>query len=293
MTVPPARPRPRFLRLLLRGAIIAALLWIVVTSVFALSFQNAIVFPRAVALAQGEVLGAPPAGAEQVWITSKGDQPGRRVEAWFFPGEGRSAGSPGPAVMIFHGNAMLIDFCVGRAEQWRRLGVSALVCEYCGYGRSEGDPTQRRITSDMLQFRAWLDARPEVDSARIVYHGRSLGGAVAAALAEERPPAAMILECTFTSMGAMFWRSFVPGFLATNPYRTQDTLARVKAPVLLLHAERDEVVPVDHARSLHRACPTSELHVLPGGHNDFPVDAREYERIVETFARAHGLAGGP
>lgn len=252
----------------------------------ALSIQNSIVFPRDFAAAQGP-LAAPPPGFEQVWITSVGDQPGKRVEAWFLPGEGRTAASAGPAVMIFHGNAMLIDYCVDWAADWRRRGFSALVCEFRGYGRSEGDPTQARIHSDMLQFRAWLDARPEVDPARIVYHGRSLGGAVAAALAVERPPAAMVLECTFTSMGAMFWRSFVPGFLATNPYPTIRTLPRFDGPTLLLHGYRDEIVPVSHARRLHRAAPRSELHILPGGHNDFPEDPAEFNRVIDAFVRKY------
>lgn len=283
-----SKPR-RFIVRLVRVAAVVVLLWILVTAVFALSVQNALVFPRSFALAQGGVLEGPPADAERVWVTSTGDQPGMRVEAWLFVGKGRSAQSPGPAVMIFHGNAMLIDFCVDWARHYSSMGVSAMVCEFRGYGRSEGDPTQDRIQSDMVQFRDLLDERPEVDPARVVYHGRSLGGAVAAALAVERPPAAMILECTFTSMSAMFWRSFVPGFLATNPYATVRTLPEFKGPILLLHGERDDIVPASHARALHKACPGSELRVLKGGHNDFPEDRAERGAIILDFLTRHGL----
>ena len=75
-----------------------------------------------------------------------------RVEAWFLPGEGASADTPAPLVVFTHGNAELIDDWPSNLDQYRRWGMSVLLPEYRGYGRSGGSPSQEDITADAVWF---------------------------------------------------------------------------------------------------------------------------------------------
>src|SRR5690606_34255575 len=99
-----------------------------------------------------------------------------RVEAWLLPGDGVSAERPGPAVVFAHGNAELIDHWPGALARYRRLGVSVVLPEYRGYGRSAGRPSESAIRDDLRALHARLSSHPMVDVTRLVYHGRSLGG---------------------------------------------------------------------------------------------------------------------
>jgi fermentation-respiration switch protein FrsA (DUF1100 family) len=89
--------------------------------------------------------------------------------------------------------------------------------EYRGYGRASGTPSQAALVADGARFYDWLAARPEVDRRRIVLQGTSLGGAIATAVAAERKPAALVLECTFTSMGALAHGYGLPTVLCKHP----------------------------------------------------------------------------
>jgi fermentation-respiration switch protein FrsA (DUF1100 family) len=227
-------------------------------------------------------------GIERLWLAA-GD--GARVEAWYGPAPGRSAADPGPAVIFTHGNGELIDDWPGALEPYRRWGVSVLLPEYRGYGRSSGTPSEAAIVADMEQAFHWLAQRPEVDRSRIILHGRSLGGGVAAAFAARRPPAALILESTFTSMTAFFNRFALPSFVCTNPFATDRVVSALKSPILIFHGSRDEVVPVAHGRRLHELAPRSHYVEMDAGHNDFPPDRERYWARIRVFLAENGITG--
>lgn len=208
-------------------------------------------------------------GVEQVWITS---DDGCRVEAWFKPGRGRTAMAPGPAVMYFHGNNDSVDTGWWVARHNVENGISTLVVENRGYGRAEGHPAQQAIVADAIRFYDGLAIRPEVDARRIYFHGSSLGGAVAVAVAEHRQPAALVLECTFTSMEAMAHRYGMPGFLCRHPFRTDRVLPTLDIPIAIFHGRRDDFIPVTHARRLHELAPRARYVELDCGHDDFHND---------------------
>jgi len=136
---------------------------------------------------------------QRIWL-EKDQGP---VEGWLLQGLGVAAEKPGPAVLIAHGNRELIDFYLDRARAYRRMGFTVLLAEYRGYGRSAGAPSRQRIAADFERFFDRLASLPFVDAKRIVFHGRSLGGAVLSELSRQRPPAALIVESTFTSIKAM------------------------------------------------------------------------------------------
>ncbi|MCK5798404.1 MAG: alpha/beta hydrolase, partial [Deltaproteobacteria bacterium] len=206
-------------------------------------------------------------GLERWWI----DIYDGRVEAWFLPGDSVSADHPGPAVIFAHGNGELIDDWPESLAGYRRLGISVLLPEYRGYGRSSGSPSEETIVADVLRFRDRLTERKDVDATRILYHGRSLGGGVIAALAAHHKPRAMILQSTFTSLPRLVRRFLVPGFIILDHF---DTLAVVKTldiPILVLHGTSDRLIPAHHGETLARAAHHGTLRLYPEQpHNFWP-----------------------
>jgi len=161
-----------------------------------------------------------------------------------------------------------------------------LLVEYPGYGRCSGAPTQASITRALVAAYDWAVSRPTIDPGRVIGYGRSLGGGAVCALARERRLAALVLESTFTSVRSLAASLFgVPGFLVRDPFDNLGCVRAFEGPVLVLHGERDEVIPVEHARRLHEAAAASELHLAPCGHNDC---ARPWA-VIEAFLVARQL----
>jgi len=262
--------------------------------------QDRFVFPRSMA-GPGRPAGQVPRGVESIWIDAGTAAAPIRTEAWFAMPEAGVAGvglgvgaAPGkvPAVIFFHGNGELIDSAFDAAAGWRRRGYAVLFPEFRGYGRSGGEPSQAALTEDAVRFYDILAARPEIDAARIVLHGRSLGGGVAVQLAAARPAAALVLESTFTSAASFSWSVGAPPLLMRHPFRSDRVLPRLGRPVLFLHGVDDEIIPVEHSRRLHAMTPGSVVVELPGHHNDFPVDRAGYWRAIDGFLECQGLPAG-
>ncbi len=135
-----------------------------------------------------------PPGAERWWFEhaegSSDKSEGTQTAAHFYPGDGVDEARPGPVVLFAHGNAEFIEDYDEAFPMYRKLGVSVLLVEYRGCGHSTGKPTKTGITEDHVAFFDRLAADPRVDPARIVLHGRSMGGGIVAAVAEARPAAA-------------------------------------------------------------------------------------------------------
>jgi pimeloyl-ACP methyl ester carboxylesterase len=242
------------------------------------SAQRALLFPgSSAALGAGELARF---GGRAVWL----DHEAGRTEAWLLPS--LRASEARPTLLLFaHGNGELVDHWAGAFDEPRRSGVSVLLVEYPGYGRSPGRATQASIASAMRAAYDFGVAELGADPSRIVAYGRSVGGGAACALAREREVAALVLESTFTSIRDMARAFWIPGFLVVDPFDNVAALRRFRGPVLLLHGERDEMIPAAHAARLRAAAPHAELHLLPCGHNDCP---RPWA-LLERFLAAHGL----
>jgi hypothetical protein len=247
-------------------------------------------FGLACAMQRSVLFPAPPAGgadalaripdAERIWLETNG----ARTEAWYLPpmpAESR----PAPLVIFTHGNGELIDDWAVAFEPLRRWGAGVLLVEYPGYGRSTGSPSQRSIAATMTNAYDRMRARADVDPQRIIAYGRSLGGGAACALASERSIAALVLESTFTSVRPLALGFGLPGFLVRDPFDNLDVLRGYPGPVLIVHGERDEIIPVAHASALHAAAPRSRLALEPCGHND----CERPWLLVRDFLRENGL----
>ncbi len=211
------------------------------------------------------------------------------MEAWFLPGDGVSVASPGPAVVFGHGNAELIEHWPELLAPYRQMGISVLLPEYRGYGRSAGTPSEAAIREDFLAFFARLVARPEVDPRRVVLHGRSLGGGAVCTLAERHPPAALVLQSTFTSVADVAKGWLVPRALVADRFESLPVVQRLECPVLVVHGRRDRIVPFAHGEALARSCRRGRLVAVDADHNDCPPEWGSFWREIDLFLRDAGV----
>ena len=201
---------------------------------------------------------------------------GERLHGWWVPARGAPARAH---VLLCHGNAGNVGDRVLHAALLAGLGLDVLLFDYRGYGRSTGRPSEQGTYSDARGARSALLARPGVDPERVVHLGESLGGAVALALALEHPPAALVLQSTFTSVRDLARRHypFIPPPLVPDAYPSLRRIADLRAPLLVIHGDRDEIVPLFHAEALFEAArePKRLLVIEGAGHNDLLTVAGE------------------
>ncbi|MBU0986072.1 MAG: alpha/beta hydrolase [Proteobacteria bacterium] len=245
--------------------------------------QRQMMFPRGLI----EVPSEDPhiAGLERIWIeTGFG-----KVEAWFLPPlENRDSG-PAAAVIFAHGNGELIDFWPEELCKFNRLGIGVLLVEYPGYGRSAGSPSQDSIEETFAVAYDVLVARQDVDAARIILFGRSLGGGAVCALAAQRPSSALILMSTFISARSFASRYLVPEFLVRDPFDNMGVVANYPKPILIMHGKFDEVIPYQHGAALYQAAQKGKMITYNSGHNDCPPRWDNFWQDVELFLREAGV----
>lgn len=216
---------------------------------------------------------------------------GARVEAIYLPAT--SAPTPGPAVIFAHGSESRIEESIAMLAPYRRMGLAVLLPEYRGYGASGGRPGEAEILGDFAHFFDRLVDRPEIDGARVVLHGRSLGGGVVGALSDRRRAAALVLESTFTSLPDLASQWGAPMFVFTDRFDTRDVLMRSSTPTLILHGVDDEHVPFRHAVELHRVAWDSRLIAYRAGHGDLPRTEAAYWSRIRAFLVEVGVIRPP
>jgi pimeloyl-ACP methyl ester carboxylesterase len=209
---------------------------------------------------------------------------GERLHGWWIGARTDSLGH----LLLCHGNAGNIGDRVLHAALLTAAGFDVLLFDYRGYGRSTGRPSEEGTYRDARAALACLLEQSAVDPARVFYLGESLGGSVAVDLALERPPAGLVLLSAFTGvrdLGRLHY-PFVPAALIPDAYPTLRRIGELHTPLLVLHGDRDEIVPLSHARALlEGAAGPKQMYVFPGlGHNDLvPLAGTEFARVIASW----------
>lgn len=225
---------------------------------------------------------------EDLYLTT---EDGVKIHAFYLPSpHGPSSGLPSGnarALLFLHGNAGNASHRLPNAAELGRLGCAVLVLEYRGYGLSDGRPTE---SGSYLDAQAGLAALIDrgFSSRRIVLFGRSLGGAIAVDLAQDRDLGGVILESTFTSLAAVARTIGGPimSYLAGSRFESIDKISRVRAPLLFFHGDRDEVIDYRLGRALFEAAPEPKAFetIAGAGHNDTTqVGGRRYFERIGAF----------
>ena len=249
-------------------------------------FQRQMLFPRSMAPTLADMPANFP-GLERIWL----QLPGMRVESWLLPAGTRDR--PAPAVILTHGNAETIDFLPEEFHLFKNRGVTLMMVEFPGYGRSEGSPSQTAISAVMEKAYDVLVNRPDVDGDRIILMGRSLGGAATCQLAVRRPSRALILISAFTSVTAFAPRYLVPPFLVRDPFDNLAVMRTYRQPVLIFHGIRDEIIPYRHGQTLAANAGDATLVSFESGHNDLLTGPRFWQEIDAFFKRIDLFAPPP
>jgi fermentation-respiration switch protein FrsA (DUF1100 family) len=191
---------------------------------------------------------------------------------------------PAGHILFCHGNGGNVGDRLIDAQLLTGAGFNVLLFDYRGYGRSTGRPDEEGTYRDALAAKEALVSQPECDPDGVVYLGESLGGAIALELAVQAPPRGLILQSTFTSVRAMARLHYpvIPSGFVPDAYPSIRRIARLRAPLLVLHGDRDEVVPLSQARELFEAAPEPKrMHVFGGlGHSDLVAAGSEYARVI-------------
>lgn len=217
---------------------------------------------------------------------------GEQLHGWWIESRAGRLGH----VLLFHGNAGNVGDRVLHAELLTAAGFDVLLFDYRGYGRSSGKPSEEGTYSDARAALACLREQPGADPARVFLLGESLGGAIAVDVALNDPPAGLILLSTFTGVRQMarVHYPFLPARLVPDAYPTLRRIRELRAPLLVLHGERDDIVPLSQGRELFEAAPgPKRMHVFPGvGHNDLvPLAGPEFAREIASYALFARSAG--
>jgi fermentation-respiration switch protein FrsA (DUF1100 family) len=215
------------------------------------------------------------AGLGQIGVREVGlsTDDGLSLLSWYLPPRPDYQHQTGrPVIVYFHGNGGHIGYRVDRLLRFARDGYGVLMLEYRGYGGNPGVPTETGFYADARAAVGFLE-REGVAPNRLVLYGESLGSGVAVELAAQHDVAGVILEAPFTSVAEVAQHHFpyVPAArLVTDRFDSRSRIAKVRAPILVLHGERDRVVPVCYGRALFDAAPEPKegWFVREAGHED-------------------------
>ena len=218
---------------------------------------------------------------------------GESLVAWHFPPQRDK-----PTILYFHGAAGALAKRVPRLRLFVESGFGVLAVSYRGYSGSTGRPSEGGLLQDAeCAYRA---ARARYGADQLIIVGASLGTGVAVALASRHEAAALVLLAPFLSAMDVAARRFPFApvkWLMRDRFRTDLAIARVQTPVLMIHGERDPIVPIRSGRRLFELAnpPKVFLSVPGGGHLVLAASGvfAEMRDWIDGVLAEKGLAAAP
>lgn len=299
---PPSRGAGSRRRLVRWSRLLAVLLLVILAMrIFGVIESRAFYFPSRAEFAT-------PRGFEDVWIDAPG---GVRLHGWFMPAvDARGsidAGEKRPAILHCHGNAGKIESHADFSRFLTQRGFHVLIFDYRGYGRSSpaSNLLRHELGSDALAAYDYLAKRSDVDPSRIGVYGVSLGATFALHVAQKRERVAA--ACTVSAFSA--WSTIASdhlpilgGLLIPGGLDPAKLVASLRArpefgepkqparPLLILHGDADEIIPVRHAHAIERAARKAgvplELVIVPNAdHNGIMEHQRSRDAVGGFFTR--------
>ena len=218
--------------------------------------------------------------AEDVWLPLAD---GTKVHAWWCPVPGARG-----AVLYAHGNAGNLSHRGQAAQKLQEgLGLSVLIFDYPGFGKSEGKVSEAGCYAATHAAYDWL--AQQVPSEQIVLYGKSLGGGVMTELAVQKPHRALVLVKSFTSVPDMAQKQFpfLPArWLVRNQFNNLARIPQCPRPIFIAHGDCDSLIPLDHSRRLYAAAPEPKQFLLMPGcdHND-ALPVAFYLKLAEFLGK--------
>jgi hypothetical protein len=194
---------------------------------------------------------------------------GERLVAWQLEPE-----RPVADVVYFHGNGGNLSVWLPVLSSLYRHNLRVLAVDYRGYGLSTGSPSESGVYLDAEAVARHAESHRAGTGGPLVFWGRSLGGPIAASATRVAAPDGLILESTFADKAAVagtqpLLRTL--NWFAAYRFPTVELLRDFRKPVLVLHGDRDSIVPMPLGRDLYRRLESPKRFVAISGadHNDF------------------------
>jgi fermentation-respiration switch protein FrsA (DUF1100 family) len=212
---------------------------------------------------------------------------GTTIHGWYVASQPEKG-----TLLFFHGYAGNISHRLDSIGIFHDLGFSTFIIDYRGYGQSQGTISESGTYLDAEAAWDYLTRTRKIPAGQIIVFGRSLGAAVAAHIASEYQPGALILESAFTSvpdMAARLYPIFPVRVLSRFLYDTKKMLRSVSCPVLIIHSPDDEIIPFENGLQLYESArQPRELLRIRGGHNEgFLVSGPIYSDGINNFIEAN------
>ena len=268
---------------MLRFAVIILLASLLVLLLVRLFERQMVFFPSKYPAGFSRIETAARLHISEVWFSA---DDGVKLHGWFVP-----HAEPIATLLMCHGNAGNVSDRYEWLEMLhQRVPVNLFMFDYCGFGRSEGEPTEEGCYRDAVAAFNWL--RAQKSNPPIIVHGHSLGSAVAVDLAQRVPDqvAGLILESAFTNAADMARLMFGPiplHWLTSMKWASDEKVAAVTIPKLFIHGEHDSIIPLRLGKKLFEAAASpKEFVVLPDAdHNDtFVAGGELYYQKIHAFA---------
>lgn len=192
-----------------------------------------------------------------------------------------------PTIIRFHGNASHIGWAAERLKTFADAGYGLLLVEYRGYAGNPGQPTEQGFYRDGRAFVDWLKATG-VQESDIIVSGESIGSGVAVQMALDYPEIhSLILEAPFTSavdVAADLYCFLPVRLMMKDRYDNLSKIAQVKSPVIIVHGDRDTIIPYTHGKKLFDSVVGAKFMITVdgGGHNDldlYDTDAKIIQHL--------------
>jgi uncharacterized protein len=174
-----------------------------------------------------------------------------------------------PTLLLFHGNAGNATDRAPPLAPFAEAGYGVVLAEYRGYAGNPGSPSEAGFLQDARAYLDWV-ATTWQDAAPILC-GESIGSGMAVRMAMEQPVRAVVLDAPYTSvadLAAAMYRWLPARALLRHPFDNLSCLPSVRAPLLVVHGEADDLIPPEHGRRVAAAAGgPAEFVLLPGiGH---------------------------
>jgi uncharacterized protein len=267
------RSRSAYTTMLMWIAIIFLCIYVGVAGVLYVTQRSLMYFPEPAHTTPAQA-GLPQ--AEEVPLVAAD---GGHSTAWYVAAQDQK-----PVILYFHGNGGALRYRVERFQKLIGDGIGLVALEYRGYGGNPGSPTERGLIADAEA--AYTFAAAHYPTKQIALWGESLGSGVAVALAAQKPVGRVILEAPFTSAAAVaslhYW--YLPvRLLMKDQFHSDTRIAKVKAPLLILHGVHDQVVPYAMGERMFELAnqPKHIVRFLDGGHEN--LDASGALHAVARF----------
>lgn len=200
--------------------------------------------------------------------------------SWYAPPKTPSR----PTIVFFHGNSGTLADRAHKARGFLDAGFGVMLVGYRGYGGNGGRPSEKGLYADGEAAIRWLTGQG-VPVRRLVLYGESLGSGIAMEMAIRRDVMAVILECPFTSLADLAPAYVLAPLAQLLTWDRYDNLLKapsLRVPLLVVHGDRDTLVPVTMGHAVLNAADTIKQGVfLPeAGHNDLWEQGAD-RRIVD------------